>query len=152
MDQEIVDQPKSRQRNPNAVGGVYEVHSMHPTHAENRIQEGDIVVCLEHTGDCHYTWALMVERNGNDWTRYFDVEKIYQAYSLNGDLLGPDLLEEEEMKSLVIAQYLPGRAALLVDRPSDEVRERRARPCPMCGKIGDPDGPRNDQSTESDDP
>ena len=68
---------KNRHGNPNLVGMVYEVESMHNSHVDHRIHNGDLLLCLEHTGDCHYAWALLSEAESNSSNQYYGKEKIY---------------------------------------------------------------------------
>lgn len=119
--------------NPNRVGMVYEVLDTHSSHVEHRIQRGDIVLCLEHTGDCHYTWVLLKESKGNAWKRYFNIEKLYSSYGIQGAEL--QLLSEQEMISALVSMSFDSRSAVLIDRPKEETKKLLAVPCPLCGEV-----------------
>ena len=129
------------ERDPMTVGMVYEFgrHAAHG-HAEARTKEGDVLLCAEHTGDCCYTWVRLRERDGNDETRYFDVDHVYSAYAPADDAreLLAEPLPAEDMLRAVMSSFFDHRAAVLVPRPLEEIRERMTRPCPVCGQPNTP--------------
>ncbi len=127
------------QSNPNTVGMIYQVNeegsNIHNSHIEHRIRGNDVLLCLEHTGDAHYTWALLEETSGNNFTRYFNIEKLYSSYVVDKDC--KQLLEipltEEKMLSAVCSMAFSSRAAVTVPRPKEETEELERTPCPFCG-------------------
>lgn len=123
-------------RNPNKVGMVYGVERMHFTHRDQRIREGDVVLCLEHTGDCHYTWALLKETAGNNTTRYFDIEKIYSSYGVEGEKLLEIPFSAKQLLRSVLALHFSGRSAVLIRRPEEEIEELKKLPCLLCKRTG----------------
>jgi hypothetical protein len=134
------------QRNPMQVGMIYQVAELGAGHKAQRIVEGDLILCLEHTGDCHYTWALLAERTRNDWTVYFDVEKIYQAYSLFGYPILEEPFTIERLLGGVLAGKVASRSAFLVRMTEEQIKEGLTRPCPTCGepRVQYPVGKKND--------
>jgi len=122
--------------NPNEVGMVYEitnVKSIHTSHIDSRIRKGDVILCVEHTGDCHYTWALLQETRGNNLVRYFDIDKLYSSYGVNGVRLLEKPFNFEELLQSICAMNFPTRAAVLVPRSKEEIKKLEDTPCMMCG-------------------
>ena len=127
--------------NPNIIGMIYQVNEegtdIHSSHIENRIRGNDVLLCLEHTGDAHYTWALLEEARGNNFTRYFNIEKIYSSYVVTKDCkkLLKSPLTNEEMLSAVCSMSFSSRAGITVPRPPEEIEELERTPCPFCGHV-----------------
>ena len=126
-------------RNPNLVGMVYEVNELHNSHTNNRILKDDILLCLEHTGDCYYTWALLSEAHGNNTNRYFSIEKIYSGYSIKGKLLIPfnNALTDKYMKEMLINHIKnPNSSYLCIEKTDEEIEKIKNKPCLCCGRSG----------------
>lgn len=120
-------------RNPMTVGQVYQVDGLHQTHESNRTVSGDILLCVEHTGDAHYVWARLVENQGNDETRYFNIDKIYSAYVLTGKELLNTEITDRQILNAILSLHIPGRTAVTVPRTSEEIKKRKDIPCMLCG-------------------
>jgi len=120
-----------KQRNPMAVGMIYVVTELGGGHSDSRTLVGDYVIPLAHTGDCHYTWARLVETSGNDSTRYFDIDIVYSAYIIEGVPLLQEKLTLPQMFNLVLTANTPGTAGVLINRhPTDQAE---LSDCAVCG-------------------
>ena len=125
---------KDKKRNPNLVGMVYEAEDLHPSHADNRIMQGDILLCLEHSGDCHYKWALLKQAEENKEDQYYSIEKIYSAYSIMGKLL-IDLdtpLSDTYIKEVLIRHITNNNASCMYLRKADD--EIKPEICICCNR------------------
>lgn len=136
---------QEHERNPLFVGMVYEIETLGPGHDENRIKLGDVLLCVEHTGDCHYTWAHLAEQEGTDEERHFNINRVYPAYAVTGrELLSVRMSAAEivsALSSLHTWSPMMGHnkpTAVVVMRSEEEVRERRRVPCPTCGHVKEP--------------
>lgn len=125
------------QRNPMQVGMMYRVKgNEHNHHKDARLRDGDVLLCLEHTGDCHYTWVLFEETNGNAVMRYFHIEKVYQDYVVSADpMIVKPLNDTQMLKCMAAYHFQPGRAAMLINRPVKEKKKRLNTKCPVCNNV-----------------
>lgn len=129
------------QRNPNTIGHIYRIPdeensdpAMFGNDHSRPSSPGCFYMPIEHTGDCHYTWLRLVEKVGNDTTRYFDAVRMFNGYSTSEDyIITDEPFTTEQVLKGVIAMSYDGRASFLIPR---NIQEERAKQ-PVSERILD---------------
>lgn len=119
---------------PNRVGVIYEATSWHNSHDGYRIKVGDLLLCLEQSGDAFYSWARLVKRAANDHKHYFNIEIVYRAYGVTGKEVLKDPLSEKDMKAALLSTHFQGTYAVIIPRSEKETEESLAQSC-HCGWV-----------------
>lgn len=122
------------QRNPNTVGQVYRIPDRDSANClakEARLRVGDLLLCLEHSGDCHYQWARLDWETRTQATdnslpvraikNYYNVGCIFGGYALSDEwVILQEPLSTAMMLGALIAMHDSGRTGLLLPLFPDE--------------------------------
>lgn len=113
------------------VGMLYRVDE---TTEGDRLWAGTFIMPLQQTGDNHYTFAVLEEVTGNDYTRYFHTVEVRQGYFRTqvSEMIEKPISAEMRL-GVVLAMHTPGTAGLLVERTEENKKERLQKECPFCG-------------------
>jgi len=126
------------QGNPNTEGQIYRMPEMTDymisRYSDARLREGDLMLCLEHSGDCCYYWGRLcyktiTQSTSNDLPvkliyKYYDIDLIFQAYAASeewGILQTP--LTHKQMLGALIAMNLSHRTGILIPLSLEEKKQ-----------------------------
>jgi len=125
------------ERDPNTVGQIYRIPegaSCDRPSKSARLRAGDLVLCLEHTGDCHYEWARLDYETRTQSTHcnlpvntiknYYNAGALFSGYALPEEWeILQEPLSHEAMLGVLIAMRTSHRSGLLLPLFPDERAE-----------------------------
>ena len=96
---------------------------------------------------------MLSEESGNDWTRYFAIDKIFSSYSVREEwcINKHDLCTDERIIKALLAMHSPHSHGPLVKRTDEERLELLSRPCPLCNQVISPPDEEVNIDKEADD-